>query len=62
MQAFLILGHHFFLPAQSPLLLDIFVLLFVLVSNFMNRHHTVPSQLLIESARFLRDHHRAILF
>ena len=50
-QAFLILGHHFFI--QSPLFLDIFVILFILVSNFMNRQNAVPSQLYVEGIRFL---------
>lgn len=59
-QAFLILGHHFFL--QSPLLLDIFVVLFILVSNFMNRQNTVPSQLFVEGIRFLINQRRELLF
>ncbi|KAK7184247.1 hypothetical protein DPSP01_002727 [Paraphaeosphaeria sporulosa] len=59
-QAFLILGHHFFL--QSPLLLDIFVVLFILVSNFMNRQNTVPSQLLVQGMRFLASNRRELLF
>ncbi|CAI6333466.1 unnamed protein product [Periconia digitata] len=42
-QAYLILGHHFFLP--SPLLLDIFIILFILVSKSMNRQYAIPSQL-----------------
>ncbi|OAG09178.1 uncharacterized protein CC84DRAFT_1065297, partial [Paraphaeosphaeria sporulosa] len=58
-QAFLILGHHFFL--QSPLLLDIFVVLFILVSNFMNRQNTVPSQLLVQGMRFLASNRRELL-
>lgn len=59
-QAFLILGHHFFL--ESPLLLDVFVVLFILVSNFMNRQNTVPSQLFVQGIRFLVDNHRELLF
>ncbi|KAF1957564.1 hypothetical protein CC80DRAFT_410624 [Byssothecium circinans] len=52
-QAYLILGHHFFL--HSPILLDIFVILFILVSNFMNRHHTVPNRLLREGIQLLME-------
>jgi hypothetical protein len=59
-QAFLILGHHFFL--QSPLLLDVFVVLFILVSNFMNLQNAVPSQLFVEGMRFLVDQRRELLF
>ncbi|KAF2680686.1 hypothetical protein K458DRAFT_311199 [Lentithecium fluviatile CBS 122367] len=50
-QAFLIMGHHFFI--ESYTMLDIFVVLFILVSNYMNRHRSVPSQLLVEGIRFL---------
>ncbi|KAF2446508.1 hypothetical protein P171DRAFT_356690 [Karstenula rhodostoma CBS 690.94] len=58
-QAFLILGHHFFL--QSPLLLDMFVVLFILVSNFMNRQNTVPSQLFVQGMRLLGSQRRELL-
>lgn len=50
-QAFLIVGHHFFI--QSPLFLDVFVILFILVSNFMNRRNSVPSQLYVGGIRSL---------
>ncbi|KAF2637801.1 hypothetical protein P280DRAFT_406353 [Massarina eburnea CBS 473.64] len=52
-QAYLIMGHHFFL--QSPMLLDIFVILFILVSNFMNRQHAVSSRLSREGIQVLMD-------
>ncbi|KAF1972262.1 hypothetical protein BU23DRAFT_397980, partial [Bimuria novae-zelandiae CBS 107.79] len=58
-QAFLIMGHHFFF--QSPLLLDLFVVLFILVSNFMNRQHAVPNQMLVEGIRFLVNQRRELL-
>jgi len=50
-QAFLIMGYHFFI--ESYTMLDIFVVLFILVSNYMNQHRSVPSQLLVEGIRFL---------
>jgi hypothetical protein len=50
-QAFLIMGYHFFI--ESYTMLDIFVVLFILVSNRMNEHRSVPSQLLVEGIRFL---------
>jgi hypothetical protein len=50
-QAFLIMGFHFFM--QSYTMLDVFVILFILVSNHMNQHRSVPSQLLVEGIRVL---------
>jgi hypothetical protein len=50
-QAFLIMGYHFFI--ESYTMLDIFVVLFILVSNYMNQHRSVSSQLLVEGIRFL---------
>ncbi|KAH8727714.1 hypothetical protein GQ44DRAFT_610345 [Phaeosphaeriaceae sp. PMI808] len=58
-QAFLFLAYHFFLT--SPLHLDIFIVFFILVSNFMNRHQTFPSQLLLDGLRFLLDERRFIM-
>jgi hypothetical protein len=58
-QAFLFLAYHFFLT--SPMHLDIFLLFFILVSNFMNRHQAFPSQLVIDGIRFLVDERRFIM-
>lgn len=58
-QAYLILGHHFFL--QSPMLLDVFIVFFILVSNFMNRQQAFPSHLIAEGLRFLVDQRRPLL-
>lgn len=58
-QAFLFLAYHFFLT--SPLHLDIFIMLFILVSNFMNRQQAFPSQLLLDGLRFLLDERRFLL-
>ncbi|KAJ4379443.1 1,2-dihydroxy-3-keto-5-methylthiopentene dioxygenase [Didymella sp. IMI 355093] len=52
-QAFLFLAYHFFL--SSPLHLDIFVLFFILVSNFMNRNEAFPVQMFLDGVRFLLD-------
>ncbi|KAF2796314.1 hypothetical protein K505DRAFT_237998 [Melanomma pulvis-pyrius CBS 109.77] len=58
-QAYLILAHHFFL--SSPLLLDIFIVLFILVSNFMNRQNSFPCHLVAEGLAVLVDHRRQVL-
>lgn len=58
-QAFLFLAYHFFL--SSPLHLDVFVLFFILVSNFMNRKEAFPIQMLIDGVRFLLDERRFIM-
>jgi hypothetical protein len=58
-QAFLFLAYHFFL--SSPLHLDIFIIFFILVSNFMNRQQAFPSQLLVDGLRFLLDERRFIM-
>jgi hypothetical protein len=58
-QAFLFLAYHFFLT--SPMHLDIFIMFFILVSNFMNRQQAFPSQLMIEGMRFLMDERRFIM-
>lgn len=58
-QAFLFLAYHFFL--SSPLHLDVFVLFFILVSNFMNRKETFPIQMFIDGVRFLLDERRFIM-
>lgn len=58
-QAFLFLAYHFFL--SSPLHLDIFIVFFILVSNFMNRQQAFPSQLLVDGLRFLLDERRFIM-
>ncbi|KAH6866566.1 uncharacterized protein J4E87_005279 [Alternaria ethzedia] len=58
-QAFLFLAYHFFLT--SPMHLDIFIMFFILVSNFMNRQQAFPSQLVIEGLRFLIDERRFIM-
>lgn len=58
-QAFLFLAYHFFL--SSPVHLDIFVIFFILVSNFMNRQDAFPSQLLLEGLRVLLDERRFIM-
>jgi hypothetical protein len=58
-QAFLFLAYHFFL--SSPLHLDVFVLFFILVSNFMNRKEAFPIQMLIEGVRFLLDERRFLM-
>lgn len=53
------LAYHFFL--SSPLHLDVFVLFFILVSNFMNRKEAFPIQMLIDGVRFLLDERRFIM-
>lgn len=58
-QAFLFLAYHFFL--SSPLHLDVFVLFFILVSNFMNRNEAFPIQMLIDGVRFLLDERRFLM-
>jgi hypothetical protein len=58
-QAFLFLAYHFFLT--SPLHLDIFIVFFILVSNFMNRQQAFPSQLVIDGLQFLLDERRFIM-
>ncbi|CBY00734.1 hypothetical protein IAQ61_011639 [Plenodomus lingam] len=58
-QAFLFLAYHFFLT--SPMHLDIFIMFFILVSNFMNRQHAHPSQLFFDALRFLLDERRFIM-
>lgn len=58
-QAFLFLGYHFFLT--SPMHLDIFIMFFILVSNFMNRQQAFPSQLLLDGLRLLLDERRFIM-
>jgi hypothetical protein len=58
-QAFLFLAYHFFL--SSPMHLDIFIMFFILVSNFMNREQAFPSQLVIDGIRFLIDERRFIM-
>ncbi|KAH3907607.1 hypothetical protein HBI56_179880 [Parastagonospora nodorum] len=55
-QAFLFLAYHFFLT--SFVHLDIFIIFFILVSNFMNRDQAFPSQLLLDGLRFLLDERR----
>ena len=59
-QAYLFLAYHFFLA--SPAHLDVFVLFFILVSNFMNRADAFPSQLLIDGARLLLDERRRLVY
>lgn len=58
-QAFLFLAYHFFLT--SPMHLDIFIVFFILVSNFMNRQQAFPSQLLVDAARYLLDERRFLM-
>lgn len=58
-QAFLFLAYHFFLT--SPMHLDIFIIFFILVSNFMNRRHAHPSQLFLDAIRLLLDEKRFIM-
>lgn len=58
-QAFLFLAYHFFL--SSPLHLDVFVLFFILVSNFMNRKEAFPIQMIIDGVRFLLDERRFVM-
>lgn len=58
-QAFLFLAYHFFL--SSPLHLDVFVIFFILVSNFMNRKEAFPIQMFIDGVRFLLDERRFIM-
>jgi hypothetical protein len=41
--------------------LDIFIMFFILVSNFMNRQQAFPAQLVIEALRFLIDERRFIM-
>jgi hypothetical protein len=58
-QAFLFLAYHFFLT--SPMHLDIFIMFFILVSNFMNRQQAFPNQLAIDGLLFLVDERRFIM-
>lgn len=58
-QAFLFLAYHFFL--SSPLHLDVFVLFFILVSNFMNRNEAFPVHMFVDGARFLLDERRFVM-
>ncbi|KAF1915666.1 hypothetical protein BDU57DRAFT_452720 [Ampelomyces quisqualis] len=58
-QAFLFLAYHFFLT--SFVHLDIFIVFFVLVSNFMNRQQAFPSQLILDALRILLDERRFIM-
>jgi hypothetical protein len=58
-QAFLFLAYHFFL--SSPLHLDVFVLFFILVSNFMNRNEAFPIHMLVDAVRFLLDERRFVM-
>jgi hypothetical protein len=58
-QAFLFLAYHFFIT--SPMHLDIFIMFFILVSNFMNRQQAFPSQLAVDGLRFLLDERRFLL-
>ncbi len=58
-QAFLFLAYHFFVA--SPLHLDVFVLFFILVSNFMNRKDAFPIHMLIDGLRFLLDERRLLM-
>lgn len=58
-QAFLFLAYHFFLT--SPMHLDIFIMFFILVSNFMNRQQAFPSQMIIDGIRFLLDERRFLM-
>jgi hypothetical protein len=58
-QAFLFLAYHFFL--SSPLHLDVFVIFFILVSNFMNRNEAFPVQMFVDGVRFLLDERRFIM-
>ncbi|KAH7378453.1 hypothetical protein DE146DRAFT_320192 [Phaeosphaeria sp. MPI-PUGE-AT-0046c] len=58
-QAFLFLAYHFFLT--SFVHLDIFIMFFILVSNFMNREQAFPSQLVLDGVRILIDERRFIM-
>ena len=58
-QAYLILAHHFFL--SPPLLLDVFIVLFILVSNFMNRQNSFPYHTIIEGLVVMIDQRRLVL-
>lgn len=58
-QAFLFLAYHFFIT--SPMHLDIFIIFFILVSNFMNRQQAFPMQLAVDGIRFLLDERRMIM-
>lgn len=58
-QAFLFLAYHFFLT--SFVHLDIFIVFFILVSNFMNRQQAFPSQLILDGLRVLLDERRFIM-
>jgi hypothetical protein len=58
-QAFLFLAYHFFLT--SFVHLDIFIIFFILVSNFMNRDQDFTSRLLMDGLRFLLDERRIML-
>ncbi|KAG9199359.1 hypothetical protein G6514_008615 [Epicoccum nigrum] len=58
-QAFLFLAYHFFL--SSPLHLDVFVLFFILVSNFMNRNEAFPIHMFVDAVRFLLDERRFVM-
>lgn len=58
-QAFLIMAYHLFVESYS--MLDVFVVLFILVSNFMNQHRSVASQLLVEGVRVLVQERMPVL-
>jgi hypothetical protein len=57
-QAYLILAHH---VLEHPLLLDIFIVLFILVSNFMNRQTSFPCHTVVEGIAILVDQRRKVL-
>jgi hypothetical protein len=57
-QAYLILAHH---VLEHPLLLDIFIVLFILVSNFMNRQNSFPCNTVVEGIAVLVDQKRKVL-
>lgn len=58
-QAFLFLAYHFFLTSiVHP---DIFIIFFILVSNFMNRQQAFPSQLVLDGLRIMLDERRFIM-
>ncbi|KAF2866539.1 hypothetical protein BDV95DRAFT_504821 [Massariosphaeria phaeospora] len=55
-QTFLILAHYFFLPPNFPL--DLFIMLYFLVSNFMNHQDAFPCQLLVDALSVVLDQRR----
>ncbi|PSN70901.1 hypothetical protein BS50DRAFT_486767 [Corynespora cassiicola Philippines] len=58
-QAFMTLAYHFFLP--SYMLLDVFLVLFILVTNYINRRQAFPNQLIIQGMRIIADERRMLL-